>query len=415
MDVEALEEETSQMNDVEPASDPKSASPYVLPKNPRSSCPIGWQPCALRPVFWAFKDYGPNDGAPVPLRMFYPTLEGSPQNAQLLEGCGRYPAALFLHGHCTEGGVNGSVDQYLRWEQLGMVLAKSGYISVMPQILDVGSVTGDGPPLSMLDQLLIWLRSEWEHHHVLLPAPSTALIGHSYGGILAGRFAAEVGGVAALTTLHSGWQHDAPHLAGLLQTLTIPKLFIMGQEDPMSLLSQPFWNSLPLPSHRADFEQAGHWDYLPSSPTACGTRSACSFYPAAAFTILLMFLGRYLRPELATDLYDRIPDNLRPPTPLNLTVDQEFYAGGNWLREIDMMAAETECTLQLDQRIRVTTFVPHVVGLNPLQASRRILDAHLRPVVAGTGNKVVGQNPGGGHRAEVQSNVSLELGSGQFS
>lgn len=154
-------------------------------------------------------------------------------------------------------------------------------------------------------------------------------------------------------------------------------------QDVGTELPESYWNSLALPSHRAVFEKSRHWDYLPRA-TPCGTKSSWAYYPAAAFTILDMFLGRYLPPELATDLPNRIPDSLRPPTPLDLTPDQLFYAGGNWLREIDLMAGEPECALQLDQRVRATTFVPHVVGLSPSQASQRVLDAHLRPVVGGS-------------------------------
>ncbi|MDF9750280.1 PASTA domain-containing protein [Arthrobacter sp. ES3-54] len=391
-------EGTIPMNAIEP-------SEQVSKSVARESCPVGWQPCALRPVFWAFTDYGPSDGVPVPVRVFYPTVDGTPQDASMARGCGRYPVVVFLHGHCQSG----EVDHYLQWEHLGIVLAKSGYLAVMPQIPDIASVLAGQPPLTTIDQLLTWIRGRWEHHDVLLPAPSTAVIGHSYGGLLAGRYASEVGSVAALATLHSSWEHDAPQLAGILETLAIPKLLVLGKKDAMSLVSERLWNSMPLPSHRATFENAGHWDYLPRSSTNCGTRSACSFYPAAAFTILDMFLSRYLPPEKATDLYDRIPDDLRPPT-LQLTPEQEFFAGGNWLREIDLMAGDAECAVQLDQRVRATTFVPPVVGLNPLQAAQRVLDARLKPVVKGSGNKVVKQRPRGGRRAEVESEVELELG-----
>lgn len=382
------------------------------------NCPIEWQPCALRSVFGAFSDYGPNNGAPVPLRVFYPTLDGSPPDAPLVAGCGRYPVVVFLHGHCQ-----GGADHYLRWEHLGMVLARSGYVAVMPQILDIASALEGQGPLDMVDQLLAWIRAGWAHQDVLLPAPSTAVIGHSYGGMLAGRYATEVGGVAALATLHSRWffDHHYLYLARRLQGLAIPKLFITlakAEEllpvDAGTALPEDFWNSLAFPSHRAVFENSSHWDYLPKD-TACGTKSSCAYYPGSAFTILDMFLSRYLPPETTNDLYDRIPENLRPPTPLELTPDQKFFAGGNWLREIDLMAGESAWGLQLDKRVRATTFVPHVVGLNPLQAAQRVLDARLRPVVNGRGSKVVKQRPNGGHRTEVDSEVSLELGTGQIS
>ena len=45
------------------------------PIPPRAGCPIGWQPSALTPVFHGYRTYAPADGAPVPLRVFYPSAD----------------------------------------------------------------------------------------------------------------------------------------------------------------------------------------------------------------------------------------------------------------------------------------------------------------------------------------------------
>jgi hypothetical protein len=37
--------------------------------------------------------------APVPLRVFMPSVDGAVLDAPILEGCGRYPVILLAHGH----------------------------------------------------------------------------------------------------------------------------------------------------------------------------------------------------------------------------------------------------------------------------------------------------------------------------
>ena len=81
-------------------------------------------------MFWGFQDLDVANGAPGPLRVFYPTYEGSPQGAPILKLCViRYPVVLFLHGQppCPDPNY------FKRWQILGMVLARSGYVVVMPK------------------------------------------------------------------------------------------------------------------------------------------------------------------------------------------------------------------------------------------------------------------------------------------
>ena len=65
---------------------------------PRAQCPLSWRPTVLTPVFYGMQDFGPSSGAPGPLRVFYPTLEGTVDEAPLLRDCGRYPLIVLLHG-----------------------------------------------------------------------------------------------------------------------------------------------------------------------------------------------------------------------------------------------------------------------------------------------------------------------------
>src|ERR1700749_6258 len=77
------------------------------PLPPVDTCPIGWQPGALTPVFYSYRDYtsqlvnappevsrgggGLPFQPPANIRVFFPSLDGSPQYAAILQGCGHYP------------------------------------------------------------------------------------------------------------------------------------------------------------------------------------------------------------------------------------------------------------------------------------------------------------------------------------
>jgi hypothetical protein len=74
--------------------------PCFRPDDP----PVGWGPSVLTPVFWGYADYNPPEltGAPVATRVYYPSIQGSPECAAFLAGPGRFPLLIFLHGECTE-------------------------------------------------------------------------------------------------------------------------------------------------------------------------------------------------------------------------------------------------------------------------------------------------------------------------
>lgn len=66
---------------------------------PNSDDPaIGWGPNVYQPVFYGYADYNPSVGAPTNLRVYYPSLDGSPQCAPFLAGPGRFPLVVLLHG-----------------------------------------------------------------------------------------------------------------------------------------------------------------------------------------------------------------------------------------------------------------------------------------------------------------------------
>ena len=316
-----------------------SPGPRPLPV----TCPIGWQPNPLAPVFHGARSLGTNEGAPVPLRVWFPSLDGSVESAPIMEGCGRYPLVLFCHGHCP-----GDSENYRAWSLIPSLLARAGYVVVVPHL--VGNTGGNNPSVSShpdeatLDRVLDWARDGWEHADCLMPPPATAVIGHSFGAMLGARFAVgrEVSAYAGLSGGWLDWFGDAPFPLPLLDVPTL--LLWGGASDFFAHLPDATWQSMHLPRHRVVYTEGEHWDYLGNHVTVPCRRSPgpCRHTAGATGDLLSMFLGRYLPPECATTVAGRIPQSLAPPLPLTLAADQEFYAG-LWLIHFDALGGDASC------------------------------------------------------------------------
>lgn len=121
----------------------------------------------LTPVFYGIQDFDPRSGAPGPLRVFYPTIDGAVYDALLLRNCGRYPLVVFLHGHCPQ-----AMEHYRAWVHLPVQLARSGYVIVVPQLPGISA----GPPpfaevstdLTLVEKVLAWVRQEWAYRDQLM-------------------------------------------------------------------------------------------------------------------------------------------------------------------------------------------------------------------------------------------------------
>lgn len=362
----------------------------VSPVPPPETCPISWQPQALTPVFFGARDIGPDQGAPVPLRIFFPSLDGAVESAPLLEGCARYPLIVFAHGHCI-----GDADHYRRWFRLPAMLARSGYVVVVPHLASISA--GASPSVEVhadlptLEEVVDWARSGWEHADVLLPPPATGIVGHSFGAMLGARFA--VGGpVSAYAGLSGGWGDwfgDAPQPLPLLD---LPTLLVWGgPADLFTQLSDTTWGQLRKPRHRVVFAQGEHWDYLGSADVPCRrARGLCDGLGAATDDLVTMFFAKYLPPELATDLPPRVPPNLEPP-PLVLTQEQEFFAGG-FLGGYAALAGQPDCEVELS------------VATQQLVANKRTKETHSLEspcafvrLISERNRRVVGERPAGYH------------------
>lgn len=314
-----------------------SPGPAPLP----ASCPIGWQPQPLAPVFFGARSLGPADGAPVPLRIWFPSLDGAVETAPLLEGCGRYPLVLFCHGHCT-----GDAEHYKTWFLIPALLARAGYVVVVPHL--AGNAAGSSPSVSAhpdeatLEAVLDWARTGWVHADALMPPPATAVVGHSFGAMVGARFSVDRA-VSAYAGLSGGWQDWFGDEPFPLPLLDLPTLLVWGEGfDLFSPVPDATWDAMHRPRHRVVFAEGEHWDYLGNnvSPPCRPGSGVCPHVAAATADLLAMFLGRYLPPECA-DTADRVPVSLQPPV-LTLTTAQEFFAGG-WLTGFNALPSNPSC------------------------------------------------------------------------
>lgn len=405
------------------------------PLPPPATCPIGWQPTALTPVFYGVRDYGPADGAPLDLRVFFPSLDGSVFTAPILAGCGRYPMILLAHGDCE-----GDPDIYTKWFTLPAQLARAGYVVIVPQLPGIGEdpSTENHPALAAMEAALTWLRQSWEYHDVLQPeappvleyAPlqaavarpptpfsgqATGIVGHSYGGVLAARFALSHG-LVAYASLSGIWEDWAGPPPLPVEALHIPKLLIWGgPTDIFTALGDAQWEALPLPRHKAVFAQGEHWDYLLPMQAPCSNSTGsgpCPYLGIAAADLVTMFFAKYLPPALAPQLPDQVPDSLVPPA-LLLTVEQQFYAGG-YLNGWPAIQGNAACAVALSWDTPNERTVPYVLNAPLLVAERDIRAVDLIPALdergthTGAGTAwVTSQSPGAGTKVPVGSTVTV--------
>jgi pimeloyl-ACP methyl ester carboxylesterase len=338
---------------------------------PPPESPISWQPDALTPVSYGYRDYeavfaptvaamaaprrtsGAIDaGAPRhPCRVFFPTVDGSPDSAAILTPVGGFPLIVFVHGECNEP------EHYKKWFLLPAQLARCGYVVVVPELPGIAGgdeapeVTGD---LALLWQFIDWMRTRWEHRETLMPAPFTGVAGHSHGGGLAAALVnSDPSAFKAFASLSGVTQEEFAPLAAA----PFAKLFMWGTEWDASLVNlapQPksaSWDRTATPKHSAIFADMGHWDYLQPGATSCeGERGPCAITPSLTVETLMMFFGRYLTPSGAPDLRGCIASSLQPPSfedfASALSPDQEFYAGG-FLGGFETIGSHPGCSVRL--------------------------------------------------------------------
>lgn len=299
---------------------------------------IGWGPDVLRPVFYGHRDYTTADGAPGTLRVFYPSLDGAPDGAAIVECVGEFPLVLFLHGQCTEA------DHHLKWFRLGATLARCGYVVAMPSIANaVYPWVDPHPDYTLATDVLGWMRGDWEMSARVMAEPNTAFAGHSRGALLAGRLAIDQPS-SAYVSLGGVWT-EWPGVPPIpLPTLPCPSMFAYGTTDAQSDVTG-LWGSIPEPKHLLRFNGGDHWDYIPAASTTCESAvGPCSLVEALAADFTAVFISKHMPPEASSSF--TIPDDLTVPA-VALTADQMFYAGAH-LTSFQLITSTAGCSVDVE-------------------------------------------------------------------
>jgi pimeloyl-ACP methyl ester carboxylesterase len=310
----------------------------VCPDDPNESAGVDWTPDVLHPMFWGFQELDAPT-APGPMRIFYPTYEGTPQNAPILKLCLlRYPVVLFMHGQppCPDSFY------FRRWQMLGMVLARSGYVVVMPKHSASIPVAGSGDigvGLAALD----FVRNGWEHKNwVDSDATATAVIGHSFGALIAARIRQARPTLGAYVGLSGVWT-EVPDVVELVSSIQTPAFFswaTLAGPASESMDDGGLWQHVPGPKWAASFP-GQHFDYL--QPYECQfQRGACDLIPLVMAELVALFLTRQVPPKVS---HAPIPPSLIPPA-VTLTTKQQFFAGGH-LNGIQQIQSRRGCGIDL--------------------------------------------------------------------
>jgi pimeloyl-ACP methyl ester carboxylesterase len=238
----------------------------------------------LAPVFYGVRDVGTAEGAPGPVRVFFPSLDGAVFDAPI-EGLA-VPTVIFATGIVLG---RGHYKKRFESRRAGAI----EYVAVCPAPRSGRGAHPRERGTWRCSSACRWI-DRMGHRAVLLPEPATGVVGHSFGALLAGRFAASAN-VGAYASLSGVWQ-DWPDSNRPIQSLRIPKLFTWG-DDLLDLFSSldsgGLWDTIPVTKHKAVFAGAAHWDYLRAGRTACASaRGDCDLVRLVASDLLCTFFGK---------------------------------------------------------------------------------------------------------------------------
>jgi pimeloyl-ACP methyl ester carboxylesterase len=308
---------------------------------------VNWTPDVAHPVFWGFQDLTTADGPPRDVRIYYPTIEGFTAGPPILKLCViRWPVVLFLHGQPPPGVP--TAGYHRAWWQIPAVLARSGYVVVVPNH-DAQLPTDENAPAMVAAATadLNWVRTQWaDREWADKSAGSTAVAGHSYGALLAARVAAANPDFGAFVSLSGPYEELNP-----LQVLSpiVPASFLMWAKLDGGSLGLTFedldsghvWDQLTQWKYGA-VVQAEHFDYLAANQTGTAERGPCAQVGAVTADLLALFLSGYMPVPLSRTT---VPVGLTPPQ-VQLTPAQQFYAGAH-LGGLDAFQHGTGCRLDL--------------------------------------------------------------------
>jgi hypothetical protein len=332
----------------------------TCPEDPAESGGIDWTPDVLHPVQAGSQDLDVANGAPGPLTIFYPTYVTQPNPTfPILKLClVRYPVVLFLHGQPPRGCSPAAVaDYYRRWFVLPIVLARSGYVVVVPKHTADLPQEPQSADATYVLSVLDWVRNGWEHRRwVDAQADATAIAGHSYGALLAARVRRLRPTISAYVGLSGPWT-ELPDTTAVLQSIAPPSFFMWGTDTsppPEGLFPGSLWDAVPFGKTAAVFK-GDHFDYLTTWPGCSFARGSCSIMDLVAAELVALFISRQVPVKLS---HAPIPPSLIPPA-VTLTDKQKQFAGGH-LIFIKQAANSRGCSIDLTWNDPLDTGSRHI-------------------------------------------------------
>ncbi|MBV1855912.1 alpha/beta hydrolase [Catellatospora tritici] len=324
------------------------AAANSCPEDPAESGGITWNPDIGRPVFWGVQDLtAAVHGTPRDMRVYYPSYDGATANAPMLKLClTGWPLVLLLHGQPPAGVP--LTGYHAKWERFAAVLARCGYVVAVPSHPALLSQNGEDPALTDAANYLAWVRNQWDHRRwVSHQADSTAVVGHSYGGLLGARVMAANPAFGAFVSLGAPYAEINDRMA-VLTSIGRPSFFAWATEG--NSLGQIFedldgpthiWDNLPQPRYAAVYE-GEHFDYLRPQDVGSDLRGPCPLVGGAMADLVALFLATHVPVPLGRT---RVPVELTPPK-VELTPQQEFFAGAH-LQGVAQFQATPGCRLDL--------------------------------------------------------------------
>ncbi len=318
-----------------PACNP-GETPAPCPADPSAAGPVSWIPDAGHPVAWGEEHLTTADGPPANLSIYYPSARFVPPRPMLQRCAWRWPLVILLHGQPPSGVP--FAGYHRAWWRIPVALARSGHVVLVP-----GHSPGPDTPASTVDPIVEWLFNAWHGAPwVNRRIQSRAVIGHSYGALLAARYAAANPGIAALASLGGVFTEVTPSPAALLSAIPCTSFFMFAHRDPYEDLEQPESSPLILKTRvnrYACIYEGQHFDYLEPDFPGSFERGPCPAIPQITADLLALFMGSQLHS------LTQIPIDLRPPQPA-LTPAQEPFAI-QWQQSQQRICNDRQCKVTL--------------------------------------------------------------------
>jgi pimeloyl-ACP methyl ester carboxylesterase len=332
----------------------------TCPSDPAVSAGINWVPDVGHPVFWGAQNITTANGAPRSMMIYYPSIEGTTEAPPMLQLCiFRWPVVLFLHGQPPSTSTE---SYYQRWSHLGSVLARCGYVVVIPDYEPVTPGNDYGPAITAAMADVNWVRTGWADAKWVDPRPdATAVAGHSYGAILAAKAAAAHPEIGALVSLSGGYHEFHPALP-VLQAVHAPSLFTWAVDGTqLTLLAEenldmpdPLWDQLTQPKYAAVYK-GEHFDYLATADADGAARGPCSLIGPVAADLAALFISANVP---VANSRTRVSVDLKPPQEEQSQKQQSFLGGH--LSGLKQFQTKSGCTLNLRWKVGGATGSRHL-------------------------------------------------------